>query len=56
MAKGRKKNTTNKNDLKIAYTPKTEEEKEKILRQLIKDLKSGKKTVPVSYPNERWRI
>ena len=56
MAKGRKKNTTNKNDLKIAYTPISEEEKERRIRQLIKDLKSGKKTVPVSYPNQRWKI
>ena len=56
MARQRKKKTKNKNDLKIAYTPKTEEEKEKIMRQLIKDLKSGKKTVPISYPNQRWKI
>jgi len=56
MAKAVKKKTKKKDDMKISYTPKTEAEKEKIMKQLIKDLKSGKKTVPVSYPNERWKI
>ena len=41
---------------KIAYTPISEKEKEKKIKQLIKDLQSGKKTVPVSYPNETWKI
>ena len=51
QAKGNKKS-----DPKVAYTPKTEAEKKKIMQQLIKDLKSGKKTVPISYPNQRWKI
>ena len=41
---------------KLAYTPISEKEVEKKIQQLIKDLQSGKKTVPVSYPKGRWRI
>ena len=51
QAKGNKKN-----DTKVAYTPIPEAEKEKRIKQLIKDLTSGKKTVPISYPNQRWKI
>ena len=58
MATGRKKKTRNKNDMKIAYTPKTQEEKDKIMQQLIKDLKSRKKVVPTQVGGDYhdWRF
>ena len=57
MAKAVKKKTKKKkDDMKIAYTPISEEEKEKKIKQLIKDLQSGKKIVPISYPNQKWKI
>ena len=52
----KKKTKKKKKDDKVAYTPISEKEKEKKIKQLIKDLQSGKKTVPVSYPNETWKI
>ena len=35
----------------VAYTPKTEAEKEAIMRQLVKDLHSGKKGTYKSHGN-----
>ena len=49
--KGRtsKKKSTPKDDLKIAYTPKTEKEKADAYAELVRKLKSGELT-----PSYRW--
>ena len=54
--KAGKKLTKAEKELMIAYTPLTEAQKEKARKQLIKDLKEGKKGLYHSPGGNRYKI
>ena len=54
--KAGKKLTKAEKELMIAYTPLSEAEKERQRKQLIKDLKSGKKGLYMSPGGNRYKV